>query len=76
MKNCSGKCIAGIIVAIIFGGLFLWTLVLAYRTHITDLWNYNVLPWYILSLVFLVIAKGGKKWGMGCLHCMPESGKK
>lgn len=72
MKGCNGRCVGGIIVAIIFGALFLWTLVLAYHTQKANLWDYNVLPWYILALIFLAIAKWGKHWAMMCPH---EGGK-
>ena len=75
MKGCNGRCLAGVIVAIIFGALFIWTLVIAYQTQLTDLWNYNVLPWYLLALVFLAVAKGAKHWAMGCPHCESESPK-
>ena len=68
MKGCSGQCLAGMIVGIIFGALFLWTLVVAYQTHILDLWNYNVLIWYLMAVVFLAIAKMAKHWGMKCPH--------
>ncbi|MBI4021410.1 MAG: hypothetical protein HY369_04140 [Candidatus Aenigmarchaeota archaeon] len=73
MKNCSGQCIAGTIVAIIFGALFLWTLVLAYHTQVADLRSYDVLPWYVLALIFLAIAKWGKHWAYGCPHCGPHT---
>lgn len=76
MKNCTGQCLAGAIVAIIFGSLFLWTLVVTYQTHIQDLWSYAVLPWYILSLIFLAIAKWAKCWGWNCPHCAGIGKKK
>lgn len=77
MKNCNGKCVGGAVIAIIFGALFLWTLVATYKTHsaAANLWDYNVLAWYGLAMVFLTIAKVGKSWGMGCSHCQPEAKK-
>ena len=72
-KGCSGKCIAGIIIAIIFGALFLWTLVdgigLQWRVG-----TYSALAEYLLALVFLAIAKSAKWWAMSCGHSMPGMG--
>lgn len=76
MGKCTGKCLVGVIIAIIFGALFVWTLVVAYQTHITDLWNYNSLLWYVLALIFLAIAKCAKHWGMGCPHYGSGTGGK
>lgn len=76
MEKCTGRCLVGIIIAIIFGALFLWTLVFAYQTHIRNLGNYLILGWYLLALVWLAIAKVGKRWGMGCSHCVAEKPKK
>lgn len=75
MKNCNGHCIVGGIVAILFASLFLWTLVIAYQTQLGSLWNYNVLPWYIIAFVFLAIAKWGKCYAYECPHCQADNGK-
>ena len=56
-NGCSGRCIAGVIIAIIFGGLFLWTLIDGIRLQ----WGAQsmyALAEYLLALVFLAIAKG------------------
>lgn len=69
MGKCTGRCLVGTIVAIVFGALFLWTLVVAYQTHIANLMSYNSLMMYVLALVWLAIAKCAKCWGRGCSHC-------
>ncbi len=85
-NNCSGQCIAGIILAIIFGALFLWTLVFGYQAQVLNR-NVSAFVTYVLALVFLAIAKYAKLWGMGCAcggmggmgHgccCAPEPEKK
>ena len=72
-KDCTGQCIAGVIIAIIFGGLFLWTLIdgigLQWRAQTPF-----ALAEYLLALVFLAIVKAAKWWAMGCNHPMPGSG--
>lgn len=68
MGDCTGRCIAGIVVTIIFGSLFLWSVVLAYHTQLDNLWSFNALPLYLMALVFAVIAKAAKMWGMKCTH--------
>ena len=64
-NNCSGQCIAGIIIAIIFGALFVWTLVFGYQAQVVNR-NVSAFVTYVLALVFLAIAKFAKMWGMGC----------
>ncbi len=70
MNGCSGRCIAGVIIAIIFGGLFLWTLIdgigLQWRAG-----SAYALAEYLLALVFLAIAKAAKWWAMSCGHPLP-----
>ena len=76
MNDCTGRCIAGIVVAIIFGSLFLWTIVHGYHTQLNNLSSFAALPWYLLALVFVAIAKAAKMWGMGCEHCKVDGVKK
>lgn len=71
-EGCSGKCIAGIVIAIIFGALFLWTLIDAIGLQ-WRVGTYYALAQYLLALVFLAIAKAAKWWSMSCGHSMPGS---
>ncbi|MBU0953471.1 MAG: hypothetical protein KKA90_03565 [Nanoarchaeota archaeon] len=64
-RDCTGQCVAGVIIAIIFGALFLWTLVLGYQTQVIGR-NVSAFVTYALALVFLVIAKVAKCWGKSC----------
>jgi len=76
MENCNGRCIAGVIIAVIFGALFLWTLFFAIKLQWTGaMYSYGTYWYYLLALIFLAVAKGAKWWAFTCPHCRPGYGE-
>ena len=63
--KCEGKCLIGTIVAIIFGALFIWTLVTGFLTQAAG-GMASAFAYYLVALVFLVIAKLAKWHAMSC----------
>jgi hypothetical protein len=57
--KCDGRCIMGVIVAIIFGALFLWMLVAGYLTQAAGN-GLTAFAYYLVALVFAVVAKMSK----------------
>ncbi|MBI4176449.1 MAG: hypothetical protein HY518_04540 [Candidatus Aenigmarchaeota archaeon] len=68
--DCSGRCIIGGIVAIIFGALFLMTLVYGFLLQQRGGGLASVYGVYVGSLIFLGIAKWAMWYSKGCKHCM------
>ena len=67
MKGCSGQCIIGIVVAIIFGALFLYTLISGIQNQwLVRATAATVIVQYILAFVFLAIAKVAKTYAYQC----------
>ena len=72
MKGCSGQCIIGIVVAIIFGALFLYTLISGIQNQwLVRATAATVIVQYILAFVFFAIAKVAKTYAYNCEKCHP-----
>lgn len=65
-SKCTGRCIAGIIIAIVFGALFIWTLIQGFLVQSAGREMAMVFWYYVGALVFLAIAKTAKYWAMHC----------
>ena len=68
MKGCSGQSIVGVIVAIIAGALFLYTLIFAFKFQWMGGSMSASVFLYILALVFLAIAKVSKAYSHECVR--------
>lgn len=70
MKGCTGQCLVGAIVAIIFGSLFLYTLIMGLQTQWVDRGPAGaVIIQYIMAFIFLAITKLAKHHAYSCSHC-------
>jgi hypothetical protein len=63
--KCDGRCITGIIIAIIFGALFIWMLVTGFLTHAAGN-GFTAFAYYLVALVFAIAAKMSKWHAMRC----------
>ncbi|MBU0530304.1 MAG: hypothetical protein KKC05_01400 [Nanoarchaeota archaeon] len=70
----SGKCAIGIVIAIIFGALFLWFLVHGYILQTSGTQMLTVYSYYFVALIMAAIAKLGMHLGHPHHHeCGPVS---
>jgi len=77
--NCNGRCIIGIVIAIIFGALFLWFLVQGFLYQSAGVAMATAFAYYLVALIFAAIAKISKNWAMVCechIESAPTKGKK
>ncbi|MFH1978739.1 MAG: hypothetical protein ABIJ92_05420 [Candidatus Aenigmatarchaeota archaeon] len=64
--GCNGRCVAGVIIAIIFGALFLWTLVQGFVFQTAGAPMATAFGYYLIALIFVVVAKWAKMWAHAC----------
>ncbi len=61
--RCDGRCITGVIIAIIFGALFIWMLAAGFLIQAAGN-SFTAFAYYLVALVFAVAAC------MSCHHAM------
>lgn len=73
-NGCDYRCITGIILAVIFGALFLWFLVQGFVLQTGGAAMLTAFLYYLASLILLVITKHLKYWASHCSCCTtPET---
>lgn len=76
VNGCDYRCITGIILAVIFGALFLWFLVQGFVLQTGGAAMLTAFLYYLATLILLVITKHLKYWAShcGCSCCItPET---
>ncbi len=63
--KCDGRCITGVIIAIIFGALFIWMLAAGFLIQLAGN-AFTAFAYYLVALVFAVAAKMAKWHAMRC----------
>lgn len=67
MHGCTGRCVVGIVIAIIVGAFFIWTLIEGISMQVFKGATMSTVFWYYLGAIILaVVAKMAK---MHAMHC-------
>ncbi|MBI4019932.1 MAG: hypothetical protein HY367_01255 [Candidatus Aenigmarchaeota archaeon] len=74
-NDCSGRCVIGAIIAIIFGAAFILTLVSGFLLQQRGGGLASVYGMYVAALIFLAITKMAIWYSKGCPHCMVKYGE-